>query len=62
MAAINKTALEAQLRCLLSEPVEAAEEHARTAFDRAIEPHGKRLVLFGAGNSLRNCCRRRNGY
>lgn len=50
MAAINKTALEAQLRRLLNEPVEAAEERARTAFDRAVEPYGKRLVLFGAGN------------
>lgn len=50
MTAISKTALDAQLDSLLNEPVDDAKERARTAFDRATEPHGKRFVLFGAGN------------
>jgi hypothetical protein len=36
--------LKAQLDHLLNEPVEAAKERARTEFDRAIAPHGNRLV------------------
>ena len=46
----HKTALEAQLDQLLSESVDAAQKRARTEFDRTIEPHGSRMVLFGAGS------------
>jgi FkbM family methyltransferase len=47
---LDDALLRAELDRLLSEPVDSAVERARTAFDRAVEPHGKRLVLFGAGN------------
>lgn len=43
-------ALRRALEQLLSEPVSTALERERTAFDLAIAPFGRRLVLSGAGN------------
>ena len=42
--------LKAELDELLSEDVASVIERERTAFDRLVEPFGKFLVLFGAGN------------
>jgi len=58
----NKS-LKAELDELLSEDVASVIERERTAFDRLIEPFGKSLVLFGAGNFGRQvlACLRRDG-
>lgn len=42
--------LEKQLSELLSEPLEAARERSRTAFDREVGAFKNRFVLFGGGN------------
>src|SRR5215471_1645320 len=47
------TSLQAQLRDLLSEPIDTAKERARIAFDSEVRPFNNRFVLFGAGNTGR---------
>ncbi len=52
-----------ELEHLLSEPVDAAMERAKTAFDQAASRYGNRFVLFGAGNMGRRvlaCLRQDN--
>jgi FkbM family methyltransferase len=44
------TNLSAHLDTLLAETPDDARERERTAFDREIDPFGRSIVLFGAGN------------
>jgi FkbM family methyltransferase len=44
------TNLSAHLDTLLAEAPDDARERERTAFDREIDPFGRSIVLFGAGN------------
>jgi FkbM family methyltransferase len=49
--------LKNELDNLLAEPVESAMARESTAFDRAVAPYGRRLVLSGAGNLGRKVVR-----
>lgn len=50
MVTASQAPLEEQLEQVLAEPIEAAKERERNAFDVVARPLGGRFVLFGAGN------------
>jgi len=50
METLNSGRLVQELQHLLSEPLEAAQHRARTAFDDEVQDWNGRFVLFGAGN------------
>jgi FkbM family methyltransferase len=47
---LRPQSLELQLEDLISEDPNSVLQREQSTFDRLVEPYGKRLVLFGAGN------------
>lgn len=56
-------ALETELNHLLHDDLSSVIEYERTAFDAQVEPYGRSIVLFGAGNLGRKAlaCLRQDG-